>query len=168
MDRPGDRQAEMLDINHFGNIIEANWKQVFGDTFGDRKVIGWLHEVREARNAGAHPQAGDLQPDDVWRALDNAERILSRVNSKVAGEIRRLKHELYAPPEPQAPPMYLETDWMCYCDSLASELELENSRYGVPVDILENRVTEYDKTHLPGSQSERSESWLDVSSRQGR
>ncbi|MBN1136865.1 MAG: DUF499 domain-containing protein, partial [Anaerolineae bacterium] len=97
VERPGGELAEMLDINYFGNIIEANWKQVFGAAFGDRKVIGWLHEVREVRNAVAHPQTGDLQADDVWRALDNAGRILRLVNAEAAADLQRLKDELRAP-----------------------------------------------------------------------
>jgi hypothetical protein len=97
VERPGDELAEMLDINWFGNILEAIWKAVFRDVFGDRKVIGWLNEVREARNAVAHPQTGDLRTDDVWRALDNAERILHVVNTDAATEIQRLKNALRAP-----------------------------------------------------------------------
>ena len=97
VERPGDDLAEMLDINWFGNIIEGNWKPVFRNIFGDRKVIGWLNEVREVRNAVAHPQTGDLRADDVWRALDNAERILRVANPDAAMEIQRLKDALRAP-----------------------------------------------------------------------
>jgi len=95
VERPGEELAEMLDINQFGNIIEGNWKPVFRQVFGDRKVISWLHELREARNAVAHPQTGDLRPDDVWRGLDNAERILRTVNPDAAAEIRRLKSSVF-------------------------------------------------------------------------
>jgi len=97
VERPGDELAEMLDINWFGNIIEGNWKQVFREVFGDRKVVGWLAEVREVRNAVAHPQTGDLRTDDVWRALDNTERILRLVNPDAAAEVQRLKDALRAP-----------------------------------------------------------------------
>lgn len=96
VERPGDELAEMLDINWFGNIIEGNWKPIFGKVFGDRKIIGWLHEVREIRNAVAHPETGDLRTDDVWRGLDNAERILRLVNSDAAGEVQHLKESLRA------------------------------------------------------------------------
>lgn len=168
IERPGDKLVEMLDINYFGNIIEANWKQVFADIFGDRKVIGWLHEVREARNPVAHPQTGDLQRDDVWRALDNAERILMRVNSTVASEIQRLKYAVFAPVEPHPSPALLEASWEGYCDSLESELESESLQHGVPLDILENRVTEYDGARFAGLQAERGEAWLEASFRQGK
>jgi hypothetical protein len=97
VERPGDELAEMLDISHFGNIIDANWKQVFGDALGDRKVIDWLYEVREVRNAVAHPQTGDMPADDVWRALHNAGRILRLVNAEAAADLQRLKDELGAP-----------------------------------------------------------------------
>jgi len=97
IERPGDELAEMLDINWFGNIIEGNWKQVFREVFSDRKVITWLAEVREVRNAVAHPQTGDLRTDDVWRALDNTERILRLVNPDAATEVQRLKDTLRAP-----------------------------------------------------------------------
>ena len=43
VERPGEELAEMLDVNWFGNILESNWKAVFRDVFGDRKVIGWLY-----------------------------------------------------------------------------------------------------------------------------
>jgi len=97
VERPGDELAEMLDINWFGNIIEGNWKPVFRDVFGDRKVVGWLHEVREVRNAVAHPQTGDLRTDDVWRGLDNTERILRLVDPAAAAEVQSLKEALCAP-----------------------------------------------------------------------
>lgn len=108
VERPGDELAEMLDINWFGNIIESNWKAVFGDVFGDRKVIGWLHEVREVRNAVAHPQTGDLRTDDVWRGLDNVERILRLVAPDAAADVQRLKDALRAPRQSAALPPWWE------------------------------------------------------------
>lgn len=108
VERPGDELAEMLDINWFGNIIESNWKAVFGQVFGDRKVIGWLHEVREVRNAVAHPQTGDLRTDDVWRGLDNVERILRLVSPDSAADVQRLKDALHAPRRPTALPPWWE------------------------------------------------------------
>jgi predicted AAA+ superfamily ATPase len=104
VERPGDELAEMLDINWFGNIIEGNWKIVFKDAFHDRKVIGWLAEVREIRNAVAHPETGDLRADDAWRALDNVERILRLVNPTSAEEVQRLKDALRAPQKEAALP----------------------------------------------------------------
>jgi len=53
--------------------------------------------VREVRNAVAHPQTGDLRTDDVWRGLNNAERILRLVDPDAAAEVQRLKDGLRAP-----------------------------------------------------------------------
>jgi hypothetical protein len=97
VERPGEELAEMLDVNWFGNILESNWKTVFKDVFGDRKVIGWLGEVREIRNAVAHPETGDLRADDVWRGLDNVERILRGVSPEAADDVGLLKEALREP-----------------------------------------------------------------------
>jgi hypothetical protein len=94
VERPGEELGEMLDVSRFGNILESNWKPVFQTVFDDRKVIGWLHEVREICNAVAHPETGDLPLDDVWRGLDNVERILHSVNAEAAHDVGRLKTSL--------------------------------------------------------------------------
>jgi len=56
VERPGDELAEMLDVTRFGNIFESNWQAVFGEVFGDRKVIhGAVGELAGVLRRGDRP-----------------------------------------------------------------------------------------------------------------
>ncbi|HXW00750.1 MAG TPA: Swt1 family HEPN domain-containing protein, partial [Anaerolineae bacterium] len=126
VEHTGDELAEMLDVGRFGNIIgyKHNWNNVFRNTFGESrrsKVLGWLDEIREVRNSVAHPQTGDLRTDDVFRGLDNADRILRLIKSDAAHEIRRLKELLVSrktSQEPLPPQFDTNTHWLEYCRNL--------------------------------------------------
>ena len=104
--RPGTEQYEILDISYFTNIIEGNWKQAFDKPFnGDRRVLAWLREIAALRNPVAHPETGDLSSDDVWRGLDNIDRMLRVVDSDAARKVHQLKDTLQAESRTVAAPI---------------------------------------------------------------
>ena len=116
--RPGTDLYEILDVNHFTNILERNWKKGFAQPFGnDRTVFIWLREIVHLRNAVAHPETGDLRYDDAWRGLDTAERILRAFNEEAADEVAAVKKSLLTPRE--AP--ISDEQWQAYCQSLVDD-----------------------------------------------
>ncbi|MBI2357704.1 MAG: ATP-binding protein, partial [Deltaproteobacteria bacterium] len=72
-------------------IINNRWNEVF------RKILGQAEkslvtELRDIRNRWAHQQP--FSSDDVDRALDSAERLLTAVSAPQADEVRKAKMEL--------------------------------------------------------------------------
>ena len=126
IERPGNELAEVLDASRFSNIIgyKQNWNNIFRNIFGEsnkNKVLGLLEEIREARNAVAHPETGDLRTDDAFRGLDNADRILRLIKPDAAHEIQRLKELLVSgktSQEPLPPQLDTNTHWLEYCRNL--------------------------------------------------
>ena len=83
--------ADMLDISHFRQIIDANWRQVFGQFLKDKSVVGaWIGEVTNARNALAHWTAGDVERPAALRFIDTCQRVVATFDPQRAEEIRTI------------------------------------------------------------------------------
>lgn len=93
--RSGSELWEMLDVNRFLPIIEANWKGSFADVFKQRdQITVWLREINEVRNIVAHPESGDVPDQDTWRALDTIGRLLQLINPSSANQVAQLSLEI--------------------------------------------------------------------------
>lgn len=108
--RPGQERHEILDINWFTNILEANWKTVFAAPFhNDRATLTLVREVAELRNPVAHPESGDLAYNDVWRGLDSMERLLRVIDPSANKQIKELQHRLLSQQLAQTPSTATDT-----------------------------------------------------------
>jgi len=91
VNRPGDDISEMLDLNRFLPIIQANWKGNFDEVLEQRDTVEvWLREINEIRNVVAHPEKGDLSDEDTWRALDTMRRFLLLIDLTASEQIARM------------------------------------------------------------------------------
>ncbi len=94
--------AEKLDINHFRNIVEGNWRSVFGPKLHDRETaLDYIKEVTKARNHWAHPGHGDPAAADVFRVLDSCARLTKLFDSEANRRIIELRD--YGSPPITAP-----------------------------------------------------------------
>lgn len=83
-----ESMADMLDINHFRQIIEANWGPVFKSAIGDRTILdSWIAEVTSARNALAHWSGGEMPRKDALRVIDTCERVVRSISAARADEL---------------------------------------------------------------------------------
>ena len=79
------------DIAAILSVIWSKWETVFRKTLG-RAERSLISELREVRNKWAHQSS--FSGDDVDRALDSAERLLTAVSAPQADEVRKIKMEL--------------------------------------------------------------------------
>jgi predicted AAA+ superfamily ATPase len=73
------------------HVMDKLWGQVFGSILGKGDRL-FVIELSDIRNRWAHQEP--FKGEDVYRALDSAERILSAVSAVQAEEIRKQKLEL--------------------------------------------------------------------------
>ena len=71
-----------LDVNHFRPIIETHWDAIFAEQFGyDSTIPGTVGWITGARNDADHPGTVDISDDDTRAHLNNALKILRRINA---------------------------------------------------------------------------------------
>jgi hypothetical protein len=99
---------EMLDINHFRNIIEGNWKDIFVHTLKDHKVVSWLQDVIDARNTWAHPPSGDIKAADANAVLHTCARIVDRFDKAACRQLEELRDAKTVESKPERLPHWWE------------------------------------------------------------
>ena len=82
---------EMLDVNHFRQIIAGNWGQVFEKTLRSRRILDWIQEVTDARNQWAHPGPGEVREADANRVLDTCARITELFDKECSRRLENLR-----------------------------------------------------------------------------
>jgi predicted AAA+ superfamily ATPase len=82
--------ANLDDPQFLLNALFFNWRETLGRALGvtERNYVG---ELRDTRNRWAHADGKPFSVDDVYRAYDTAERLLSSVSSPQADELRQGK-----------------------------------------------------------------------------
>lgn len=74
-----------IDIGDFPNLICRNWRQVFGQQFGnDLNVQSLLYIIKQARNKASHPSEADLDIEYVRVALYHIADVLDKINAHEA------------------------------------------------------------------------------------
>ncbi len=78
------------DVHHLLLVMWENWHDVFRSVLGqsERTLVS---ELRETRNQWAHQKS--FSSDDVYRALDSIERLLTAVSAPEANDIQKQKME---------------------------------------------------------------------------
>ena len=86
-----EKPIEQWDAAALLKLMWDTWNDVFRDTLGftERSLVS---ELRDWRNKWAHQER--FSSDDTDRALDSAERLLTAVSAKQAGEVAKVKQEL--------------------------------------------------------------------------
>ncbi len=86
-----DGDETHLDTQGLLLIMWDQWNVVFRDVLGhaERSLVS---ELRETRNRWAHQKA--FSTDDVYRALDSIQRLLTSISAEEAQEIERQKQEV--------------------------------------------------------------------------
>jgi len=92
MDRRLDRPVSQRDVTALVNVILDKWNEVllFRNTLGRRRHL--LHELRDHRNRWAHQEP--FSPDDAYRAVDTAYRLLQAISAEQTRDVESLKREL--------------------------------------------------------------------------
>jgi predicted AAA+ superfamily ATPase len=87
----GDEEEVHLDTQGLLFILWDQWNLVFNKVLGhtERSIVS---ELRETRNKWAHQKA--FSTDDVYRALDSVQRLLTSISAEEASEVERLKYEV--------------------------------------------------------------------------
>lgn len=97
VDAAAESMEDMLDVSHFRNIIEGNWKPVFEKALGDKTILdSWVAEVTTARNALAHWSGGDMPRKDAMRIVDTCERVIRSFNPERAEAVQAIWDDLDA------------------------------------------------------------------------
>lgn len=80
-----------LDTQGLLLIMWDQWNDVFYKALGhaERSLVS---ELRDTRNKWAHQKA--FSTDDLYRALDSIQRLLTSISAEEASEIERQKHEV--------------------------------------------------------------------------
>ena len=86
-----DKPIGDLDVAALLKLMWGTWNDVFRDTLGfaERSLVS---ELRDWRNKWAHQER--FVSDDVDRALDSAERLLTAIAAPQADDVARIKREL--------------------------------------------------------------------------
>ena len=107
--KPGVTVLDVLDVNHFPNIVRRYWNEVFKHEFyDDRTIQNRLEIIKNARNQAAHPDAKDLDADIATDALINISLVLNAINAlEEAAAVQAIRDELFqpAPSVPQPSPV---------------------------------------------------------------
>ncbi len=93
MDDPRiDRPVIQRDVTALVNVVLDKWNEVllFRNTLGRRRHL--LYELRDHRNRWAHQEP--FSPDDAYRAVDTAHRLLQTISAEQARDVESLKSEL--------------------------------------------------------------------------
>lgn len=80
------------DVNVLLVVMDRKWGEVFRKTM-EKSHRSLVNELLDVRNRWAHQEA--FSSDDVYRALDSAERLLLAFSAPEAEEVRRMKLELH-------------------------------------------------------------------------
>ena len=76
------------------NAVFFNWRETLGSFLGAEER-NYVAELRSTRNRWAHPDPKKpFDTDDVYRAFDTAERLLSAVSAPEAAELAKAKLEI--------------------------------------------------------------------------
>src|SRR5207237_6092944 len=86
-----DGQNVHLDTQGLLLIMWDQWYEVFKNVLGhaERSLVS---ELRDTRNKWAHQKA--FSTDDLYRALDSIQRLLTSISAEEASEIERQKQEV--------------------------------------------------------------------------
>lgn len=88
VDTAAESMSDMLDVNHFRQIIEVNWGPVFKKALGDKAILdSWIAEVTASRNALAHWTSGEMPRKDALRVIDTCERVVRSINPESADKL---------------------------------------------------------------------------------
>ena len=100
-------EIDLLDVNHFYNVIEKFFDDLFPSTESmpetTRKqarvaVLGWVKEIRAMRDpVTGHPAFYDIPVADAERMLDSARRVLEWFDIVAAEQIDKLRQTLRSP-----------------------------------------------------------------------
>ena len=92
-----------IDIGDFPNLINRNWREVFGQQFnGDMSVQSLLHIITPARNKAAHPDTKDLDSEYIRVVLYHIVDVLSKINApEPTARVKGLRDKLLEPTEPK-------------------------------------------------------------------
>jgi len=87
----GKTPEEAVDLTHFKDVLLGN-RDVFKPRLGRsfNRFVTWADEIQEVRNKWAHQE--EIEPDDLYRALDNIARALMAVGAEeAAAEVKALR-----------------------------------------------------------------------------
>lgn len=101
--------ADYLSVNHFYNLFDAQfpalWPELAGDQDAKTALLHWARGIKLVRDFVAHPAELDLAFSDAYVLLDNARRILTKIDASAAARIAQMQTQLLQQPEPRRPPV---------------------------------------------------------------
>ena len=77
----GNSVESSIDIGDFPQIVKANWRDTFENTFKTGNgVQQTMRNIITARNVASHPETQDIQLDDAVQSLNGIANILTEIN----------------------------------------------------------------------------------------
>jgi len=97
---------DILGVNHFYNIFEAHFSDIFGggdsptDELVNRQrkqaVLGWARQIKNIRDpALGHPGDEDISRNDAFVTLDAARRVLQSFDPDASATIQTLQNSIF-------------------------------------------------------------------------
>jgi tetratricopeptide (TPR) repeat protein len=101
--------ADYLSVNHFYNLFDSQFAKLWPDLTGDKDakdaLLHWARGIKVTRDFVAHPSDLSLSFGDAFVLLDDARRILLRVDTDAAQRVSELQTVLLQQPEPEGQPI---------------------------------------------------------------
>jgi hypothetical protein len=98
----GKTDEELLGVEHLWNIVNGNWKEIFGQRFGDRKRTEvYLGEIAEVRHNVSHRRRRHyLRRSELTRFVQNCAVLLRSAGSPGASQFEETAEALSAGASP--------------------------------------------------------------------
>ena len=100
---------EIYDVEHIKNIVDGNWRGIFGEVFGNKakaRTITCLDEIGEMRvNLRHRRNSHVVLRGDLIRFVQNCRRILTALKSPAADKFAKIEESLVSSGSPWGTPL---------------------------------------------------------------